>query len=328
MVNKMQTTLKSKSLTALALLAGLAMATAAHAQTAPTAAPALPPAMAPAATAPAATPAAPQPDATAAPAAGAPGAAAPDVTQADVPNPYGLGALWAGGDMVARATLVILAIMSMSSWYVLITKAIAQFRMFAQARRVNATFWQAGSVAAATAQMAPNTAYKYIALSGLEALDQHTGLLGKIDIHSFATSAIDDAVTTVQSKLQDGLALLATVSASAPFVGLFGTVWGIYHALTAIGIAGQASIDKVAGPVGEALIMTAIGLAVAVPALLGYNFLVRRNKRAMETVRRFAKKLLFVLLSADAADAPLPAKHQSELVGEVAVARSAAHARA
>jgi len=333
MVNKMQTTLKSKSLTALALLAGLAMATAAHAQTAPTAAPALPPATAPAATAPAATPAAPQPDATAAPAASAPAAAAPDaaapdVTQADVPNPYGLGALWAGGDMVARATLVILAIMSMSSWYVLITKAIAQFRMFAQARRVNATFWQAGSVAAATAQMAPNTAYKYIALSGLEALDQHTGLLGKIDIHSFATSAIDDAVTTVQSKLQDGLALLATVSASAPFVGLFGTVWGIYHALTAIGIAGQASIDKVAGPVGEALIMTAIGLAVAVPALLGYNFLVRRNKRAMETVRRFAKKLLFVLLSADAADAPLPAKHQSELVGEVAVARSAAHARA
>jgi len=293
------------------------------AQTAP-AAPALPPASAGAA--PAATPpAAPPPTATspaATPDATAPVAlpATPDETQTTVSNPYGLGALWAGGDIVARATLVILVIMSMGSWYVLITKAIVQFRIFAQARRVNATFWQAGSVNAAVAQMTPGTAFHYVAQSGLDSLDQHTGLLDKIDIHSFTTGALDDAVVSVQSKMQDGLALLGTVGSTAPFVGLFGTVWGIYHALTAIGIAGQASIDKVAGPVGEALIMTAIGLAVAVPAVLGYNFLVRRNKRAMEMVRKFAKKLLFVLLSSDAAG-PAGATAHSELAGDITVAR-------
>ena len=107
--------------------------------------------------------------------------------------------------------------------------------------------------------------------------------------------SIQRAVDNVASRLQDGLAFLATVGSTAPFVGLFGTVWGIYHALTAIGIAGQASIDKVAGPVGEALIMTAIGLAVAVPAVLGYNWLVRRNKVTMETVRAFGADLHMVL---------------------------------
>jgi biopolymer transport protein ExbB len=252
------------------------------------------------------TPAA-TPPAGAAPAGAAPAAvlppATPDETQATVGNPYGLGALWDSGDLVARATLVILVIMSMGSWYVLITKAIVQFKIFRQGKKVNATFWEAGSVSAAVQRMAPGTAFHYVAQSGLESLDQHPGLLGKIDEHSFVTSSIDDAVIAVQSKMQDGLALLGTVGSTAPFVGLFGTVWGIYHALTAIGIAGQASIDKVAGPVGEALIMTAIGLAVAVPAVLGYNFLVRRNKRAMEMVRKFAKRLIFVLLSADAAPA-------------------------
>ena len=114
--------------------------------------------------------------------------------------------------------------------------------------------------------------------------------------------SIQRAIDNVQSRLQDGLAFLATVGSTAPFVGLFGTVWGIYHALTAIGIAGQASIDKVAGPVGEALIMTAIGLAVAVPAVLGYNWLVRRNKAAMEHVRGFGADLHAVLLSRAEAD--------------------------
>jgi biopolymer transport protein ExbB len=109
--------------------------------------------------------------------------------------------------------------------------------------------------------------------------------------------SIQRAVENVQNRLQDGLAFLATVGSTAPFVGLFGTVWGIYHALTAIGIAGQASIDKVAGPVGEALIMTAVGLAVAVPAVLAYNWLVRRNKMAMETVRAFSADLHSVLMS-------------------------------
>ena len=131
----------------------------------------------------------------------------------------------------------------------------------------------------------------------MSATDHHEGkLLEQIDLNTWVTMSIQRAVDNVSSRLQDGLAFLATVGSTSPFVGLFGTVWGIYHALTAIGIAGQASIDKVAGPVGEALIMTALGLAVAVPAVLGYNWLVRRNRVAMEEVRRFSSAVQMTLL--------------------------------
>ena len=123
-------------------------------------------------------------------------------------------------------------------------------------------------------------------------------MLGNVDLNNWITMSIQRAIDNVQGRTQDGLAFLATVGSTAPFVGLFGTVWGIVNALTAIGIAGQASIDKVAGPVGEALIMTAIGLAVAVPAVLGYNWLVRRNKAAMDRIRSFSADLHAVLLSA------------------------------
>ena len=122
-------------------------------------------------------------------------------------------------------------------------------------------------------------------------------MLASVDLNDWIAMSIQRAIDNVQSRTQDGLAFLATVGSTAPFVGLFGTVWGIYHALTAIGIAGQASIDKVAGPVGEALIMTAIGLAVAVPAVLGYNWLIRRNKAAMDQVRGFGADLHAVMLS-------------------------------
>jgi biopolymer transport protein ExbB len=111
------------------------------------------------------------------------------------------------------------------------------------------------------------------------------------------TQSIQRAIDSVQSNLQNGLAFLATVGSTAPFVGLFGTVWGIYNALVKIGVSGQASIDKVAGPVGEALIMTAIGLAVAVPAVLGYNFIVRRNKTTMDKIRSFGSDLHSVLIA-------------------------------
>ena len=122
-------------------------------------------------------------------------------------------------------------------------------------------------------------------------------MVESIDKHSWISMSVDRAVASVQSRLQDGLAFLATVGSTAPFVGLFGTVWGIYNALVKIGISGQASIDKVAGPVGEALIMTAVGLAVAVPAVLGYNWLVRRNKVALEYLRAFSADLHMVLMS-------------------------------
>ena len=122
-------------------------------------------------------------------------------------------------------------------------------------------------------------------------------MLEAIDRQTWISMSMQRATDSINSRLQDGLAFLATVGSTAPFVGLFGTVWGIYHALTAIGISGQASIDKVAGPVGEALIMTAIGLAVAVPAVMGYNWLIRRNKTAMERVRTFSGDLQNVLLA-------------------------------
>ena len=118
----------------------------------------------------------------------------------------------------------------------------------------------------------------------------------QIDRPTWITMSLQRSVDSISNRLQSGLAVLATVGSTAPFVGLFGTVWGIYHALTAIGIAGQASIDKVAGPVGEALIMTAIGLAVAVPAVLAYNWMVRRNKVAMDQVRSFSGDLLALLI--------------------------------
>src|SRR5450755_542456 len=253
-----------------------------------------------------AAPAAPAaaPDATATAPAPAPAAAAqPQAAGATrsmevVDNPYGLEALWKGGDIVAKITLAILAIMSMGSWYIIITKVYEQFRMGAQARAADKSFWNAPSVRQGAEKLKEGSPYRFIAESGLEATTKHVGLLGHVDLNTWISMSIQRAIDNVQSRTQDGLAFLATVGSTAPFVGLFGTVWGIYHALTAIGIAGQASIDKVAGPVGEALIMTAFGLAVAVPAVLGYNWLVRRNKAAMDMVRGFAADLHAVLLSA------------------------------
>ena len=215
-----------------------------------------------------------------------------------VENPYGLEALWKGGDLVARITLGILVIMSMGSWYIIITKLYEQAKMGSQARAADKAFWSAPTVEKGATALKEGSPFRFIAESGLEATNKHEGLLGNVDMNTWLGMSIQRAIDNIQSRTQDGLAFLATVGSTAPFVGLFGTVWGIYHALTAIGVAGQASIDKVAGPVGEALIMTAIGLAVAVPAVLGYNWLIRRNKAAMERVRGFGADLHAVLLSA------------------------------
>jgi len=257
-----------------------------------------PAAPAPAPAAPAAAPSA-APAAPAAPVAAAPAAKAASSAEV-VDNPYGLEALWKGGDLVARITLGILVIMSMGSWYIIITKVYEQSRMGRQAKAAEKKFWAAPSVRQGAESLKAGSPFRFIAESGLDATTKHEGLLGNVDLNTWISMSIQRAIDNVQSRTQDGLAFLATVGSTAPFVGLFGTVWGIYHALTAIGVAGQASIDKVAGPVGEALIMTAIGLAVAVPAVLGYNWLIRRNKSAMEQVRGFGSELHAVLLSSHA----------------------------
>jgi biopolymer transport protein ExbB len=245
--------------------------------------------------------------ATATPAAtatlGAPASAASTGANSTAPssealdNPYGLGALWAQGDAVAKITLLILVLMSVGSWYVIFTKFAEQSRMRQHGKAAQGDFWAAASLRQAADGLDPASPYRFITEKGLESANRHEGLLSNVDFNTWVSMSLQRALGTVQSRLQDSLAVLATVGSTAPFVGLFGTVWGIYHALVKIGISGQASIDKVAGPVGEALIMTAIGLAVAVPAVLGYNWLVRRNKAVMEEVNAFAADLHAVLLS-------------------------------
>jgi len=223
-------------------------------------------------------------------------AAAPAKTE-EVHNPFGLSAVWDGG-FVPRATLIILSIMSIGSWYIIITKLLDQMKIFKQAKEAASKFWKAPSIAAGSATLSEGSPFRFIAESGTKATAHHDGaLLEQIDLSTWVTMSIQRASDKVQSRLQDGLSFLATVGSTAPFIGLFGTVWGIYGALTAIGMTGNASIDKVAGPVGEALIMTAFGLLVAVPAVLGYNWLVRRNKSAMEDIRSFSADVHSVLIS-------------------------------
>ncbi|MCW5636150.1 MAG: MotA/TolQ/ExbB proton channel family protein [Rubrivivax sp.] len=263
--------------------------------------------------APALAQAASAPDATSAPAAepasapvaqppaiatAANAASGPAIAEEAVENPYGLKALWNQGDWVAKGTLVILLIMSMGSWYIIFTKVFEQRAMMKSARTGAETFWKASSVKAGVGALEEGTAFRWIAEQGVKASEHHEGtMVESIDKHTWISMSVDRAVGNINGRLQDGLAFLATVGSTAPFVGLFGTVWGIYNALVKIGISGQASIDKVAGPVGEALIMTALGLAVAVPAVMGYNWLIRRNKSVMDLTRAFAGDLHNVLIA-------------------------------
>ena len=273
---------------AIGLVAGLSLASASFAAKPKEAAPAAPTAAAPA---PEAAPAAPVAPASPAAAEAAPAPGAHDE------NPYGLGALWAQGDIVAKGTLLILVLMSMGSWYVIITKFFEQSKAAKFAKAAQDSFWSAASLRQGADGLAEDSPFRFIAEKGLESAKKHTGLLGAVDFNTWSSQSIQRAIGNVQSRMQDGLAVLATVGSTSPFVGLFGTVWGIYNALVKIGMSGQASIDKVAGPVGESLIMTAIGLAVAVPAVLGYNWLVRRNKAIMEDVNAFGSDLHSVLLA-------------------------------
>src|SRR6266516_7645431 len=229
----------------------------------------------------------------------APPAAAP--TTEVVENPYGIEALWRQGDFVARGTLIILMIMSIGSWYIGIIKVLEQARMMKDAKEADEKFWHEHSVQEGVATLNEDSAFRFVAEKSWLAAQHHGTMKTKqLDLNTWVGMALQRAIDVISNRLQSGLAFLATVGSTAPFVGLFGTVWGIYHALTAIGIAGQASIDKVAGPVGEALIMTAFGLAVAVPAVLGYNWLVRRNKVALEQLRAFSSDLHGVLMGARA----------------------------
>ena len=215
-----------------------------------------------------------------------------------VDNPYGLEALWAQGDWVAKGTLAILFIMSLGTWYLGIVKLLEQSRLMREAKMARTEFWGAATIAEGALKLDEDSAFRYLADEGIKAAGHHEGsMTDSIDLSTWIGMSLQRAFDEISDRMQGGLAFLGTVGSTAPFVGLFGTVWGIYGALTAIGMSGQASIVKVAGPVGESLIMTALGLAVAVPAVLGYNWMVRRNKTAMAHVKHFSSELHMVLLA-------------------------------
>jgi biopolymer transport protein ExbB len=216
-----------------------------------------------------------------------------------VENPYGLEALWSQGDFVAKGTLIILVIMSLVSWYIIFTKLWDQRRLSKQYEQTQKNFWNVSNLKDGVAKLTgKGHIFRGIVEDGLKAAEHHEGrLTDQIPLHEWITVSLSRSVDQINSYMKSGLAFLATVGSTSPFVGLFGTVWGIYNALIAIGLAGQASIDKVAGPVGEALIMTAIGLFVAVPAVLGYNWLLSRNKSILEKVNYFASDVHSYLVS-------------------------------
>jgi biopolymer transport protein ExbB len=227
---------------------------------------------------------------------------------AEVENPYGLKAMWEHGDWVSKGTLFVLVIMSMGTWYILFTKLWDQSKLNRQAKAVDRDFWKAPSLQEGLDKLDRNNAFRTLIEKGLGAAAHHEGrLTDQIEGSEWIANNLQREAENISNRLQGGMAFLATVGSTAPFVGLFGTVWGIYHALVAIGVSGQASIDKVAGPVGEALIMTAIGLAVAVPAVLAYNWLGRRNKAALEFVRNFVTDYGAYLVTSRAAGRPTPA---------------------
>ena len=230
-----------------------------------------------------------------APDAAAPAAAASvNTPTTQIKNPYGFGALVANGDWVSHSVLGLLAIMSFGSWFIFVTKMWEQSRLMNQSKLTEKKFWSAASLEEGIDRLGKNNAFRNVVERGQQAMARQGGMLSQAD---WVQMSLNRAVEEENARLGGGISFLASVGSTAPFVGLFGTVWGILNALTAIGVAGQASIDKVAGPVGEALIMTALGLAVAVPAVLCYNFLVRRNKVISEKFRSFASDLQTYLLS-------------------------------
>jgi biopolymer transport protein ExbB len=215
-------------------------------------------------------------------------------------SPYGLESMWSQGDVVTKCVALLLVAMSIASWYVIVTKALQLWRYARSSHAAGHDFWDTTSLEEGIATLGNDNPFNDIAQAGTSAMRHHTAHKGhlhdQLSVSDWVTLSLRQAIDETSGKLQVGMAVLASVGSTAPFVGLFGTVWGIYHALVSIGTSGETGIDKVAGPVGEALIMTALGLAVAIPATFGYNALVRGNKSIIAKLNKFGFDLhaLFV----------------------------------
>ena len=213
-----------------------------------------------------------------------------------MPSSFGLSNIWTQGDAVTRLIMIALLAMSVISWVVIVLNAQGIWR-HKQSALGSEQFWHTASLAEGLAVLGqrPGNLFHTLAQVGQEATEHHQAaqkqLHDRLDISDWVTRSLQSSIDDSTSRLQNGLAILASIGSTAPFVGLFGTVWGIYHALVGIGASGNASIDAVAGPIGETLIMTALGLAVAIPAVLGYNALVRGNKFIIARLNRFAHDL-------------------------------------
>lgn len=215
-------------------------------------------------------------------------------------NPYGLLSLWTQGDNVTKGVALLMLVMSLASWYVIVTKAMQVLKFRKAAHAAGHEFWDTGSVNEGVATLGKENPFSDLATAGVEAMRHHAAHKGhlhdQLPISDWVTLSLRQSIDESTAALQKGMAVLASVGSTAPFVGLFGTVWGIMHALISIGTSGQAGIERVAGPVGEALMMTALGLAVAIPATFGYNALVRGNKSITAQLNKFGFDLhaLFV----------------------------------
>jgi biopolymer transport protein ExbB len=212
-------------------------------------------------------------------------------------NAFGFAHLWASGDAVSHAVALLIVAMSVASWYLILAKAWDWWRVRRAARAV-AGFWAASSVTEGIERLRAAGADSPYALLAVQAHACHHDcetvagrLASRLDPAEQMERALRQQLSTTQAGMENGLTFLATTGATAPFVGLFGTVWGIYHALVAIGLSGQAALEKIAGPVGEALIMTAAGLAVALPAVFAYNTFARTNRVNLADLDGFAHDL-------------------------------------
>ena len=207
-------------------------------------------------------------------------------------NSFGFMEAMEQGGIIAWSILAVLVIMSVGSFYILFTKLLEQRKVMSQYKAVRTNFWKANSLRDGATKLDKNSAWRQMVDDSVEAQASHGRMTDSLEAHDWMHGSLARSQDAIMSRLNGGLAFLATVGATAPFVGLLGTVIGIYRALINIGLAGSASIDKVAGPVGEALIMTAIGLLVAVPAVFAYNWLMARNKKIAELLTGFSTDLL------------------------------------